>query len=241
IAALSASEAIRRALPHALVTMISEEPHPFYSRPGLAYLLRGDIPEKQLWVRTAQDLQALRLNRLHGKVAQLLCRDHEVVLSDGRRLPYDRLLLATGATAVPPTFPGGGLAGVVKLDSLDDTRHILAQTGRRKTAVVVGGGITALELAEGLAARRMKVHYFLRGPRYWADVRDETESRIIQERLKHEGVTVHTNTQVKQALGKGGRLVGVETQAGATIPCQVLAVAIGVKPRAELAVQAGLL
>src|SRR5262249_23785680 len=240
IAALSASEAIRRALPHALVTMISEEPHPFYSRPGLAYLLRGDIPEKQLWVRTAQDLQALRLNRLHGKVAQLLCRDHEVVLSDGRRLPYDRLLLATGATAVPPTFPGGGLAGVVKLDSLDDTRHILAQTGRGKTAVVVGGGITALELAEGLAARRMKVHYFLRGELYWSDVLDEAESRIVMDRLRHDGVQIHTNTQVKQLHGAHGQLTGVETEAGEIISCQMLAYAIGVRPRVDLAKSAGL-
>src|SRR5207302_3019443 len=130
------------------------------------------------------------------------------------RVTYDRALLATGALAVPPSFHGGDLAGVVKLDGLDDTRHILKLARRGKPAVVVGGGITALELAEGLNAQGMKVHYFLRGTRYWADVLDEAESHIVMERLRHEGIVLHTKTQVKQAIGKTGQLTAVETEAG---------------------------
>lgn len=240
IAGLSAAEVLRRGDAQAAITMISEEAHDFYSRPGLAYLLRGDIPEKLLFVRSRQDLKALNVQRITANVQQLLVQEHEVALAGGKRVGYDRLLLAMGATAVRPTFPGTDLAGVVKLDSLDDARHILKLAGRGKTAVVVGGGITALELAEGLHARRMHVHYFMRSPRYWADVLDETESNIITERLRHEGVIIHPQTQVKQALGKRGQLTGVETQTGEKVPCQILAAAIGVRPRAELARAAGL-
>ena len=60
------------------------------------------------------------------------------------------------------------------------------------------------------------------------------------ERLRHEGIILHTNTQIKQALGSGRQLTGVETQAGETVPCQVLAVAIGVRPRVDLGKSAGL-
>jgi NAD(P)H-nitrite reductase large subunit len=240
IASLSAAEVLRRGDPQAAITMISEEAHDFYSRPGLAYLLRGDIPEKLLFVRNRDDLRALNVRRITAGAQQLLVQRQEVVLTGGKRIRYDRLLLALGATAVRPTFPGGDLAGVVKLDSLDDARQILKRTGRGKTAVVIGGGITALELAEGLLARRMNVHYFMRSPRYWADVLDETESKVILKRLRHEGIVIHPETQIKQALGKRGQLTGVETQAGEIIPCQVLAVAIGVRPRAELARGAGL-
>jgi nitrite reductase (NADH) large subunit len=240
IAGLAAAEALRQRQPAAAVSMISEEAHDFYSRPGLAYLLRGDVPEKQLFVRSRDELRALRLQRINARVEQLRCDDREVVLTDGRRIPYDRLLLATGALANPPPFPGGDLAGVVKLDSLDDARRILGLAGRGKTAVVIGGGITALELAEGLRARGLRVHYFLRGDRYWSDVLDETESRLILERLGREGVMLHSRTQVQQALGVRGQLVGVATQAGANIPCQLLAVAIGVRPRVDLAQRAGL-
>jgi NAD(P)H-nitrite reductase large subunit len=240
IAGLSAAEAVRQHDPRAVIRLVSEEAHPFYSRPGLAYLLRDDLPEKQLFIRTPDDLRALDLQRINGRVQSLSGDQHEVHLADGTRVRYDRLLLATGSLAVPPPFPGGDLAGVVKLDSLDDARHILKRARRGKTAVVVGGGITALEIVEGLLARGMHVHYFLRGQRYWADVLDETESHIVQGRLRHEGAQVHTRTQVKQALGARGTLTGVETLAGATVPCQMLAVAIGVRPRVDLARQAGL-
>jgi NAD(P)H-nitrite reductase large subunit len=240
IAALSAAEALRERLPQAAIAMISEEPHDFYSRPGLAYVLRGDFPEKRLFVRTPKDLRDLNVERITARVDRLQCEQNELVLANGQRVRYACLLLATGALAVPPTFPGHDLVGVVKLDGLDDTRHIIALAKRGKSAVVIGGGITALELVEGLGARGLKVHYFLRGDRYWGDVLDEAESSLVMDRLRHEGVVIHTKTQVAQALGAGGKLTGVKTQAGAHIPCQVLAVAIGVRPRADLARQAGL-
>src|SRR4051812_33701892 len=121
IAGLAAAETLRAQEPAAVVTLVSEEPHDFYSRPGLAYLLRKDFPEKQLFIRTRADLKALNVKRVTARVEQLLCDQHELLLPKGQRLRYDRLLLATGALAVPPTFPGGDLAGVVKLDGLDDT------------------------------------------------------------------------------------------------------------------------
>ncbi|MBM3995331.1 MAG: NAD(P)/FAD-dependent oxidoreductase [Planctomycetes bacterium] len=241
IAGLCAAESTRQIDPQAVIRMVSEEPHEFYSRPGLAYFLRNDFPESQLTIRTPEDVAALNLQRVHGQADKLACDTHEIVLKDGRRVRYDRLLLATGALAVPPPFPGGNLAGVVTLDGLDDCRKIIAMAWSGYPAVVVGGGITALELAEGLNARGMKVEYFLRSTRYWADVLDETESKIVMDRLRHEGITIHTETQVKQAIGSDGRLTGVETQAGKHFPCEVLAVAIGVRPRIELAKQAGLL
>jgi NAD(P)H-nitrite reductase large subunit len=240
IAGLTAAETLRARDPQASITMIGEEAHNFYSRPGLAYLLRGDIPEKQLYIRNHDDLRTLNINRINARVEQLLGNQHELILSTGQRMRYDRVLLALGATAVPPSFPGADLAGVVKLDSLDDARQILKLAGRGRSAVVVGGGITALELVEGLLARRMTVHYFMRSARYWSDVLDETESRIVLERLQHDGVIIHANTLVKQAVGARGKLTSVETQAGEQVSCQMLAVAIGVRPRADLARKAGL-
>jgi NAD(P)H-nitrite reductase large subunit len=240
IAGLAAAEAIRERDPGARITMVSAEAHTFYSRPGLAYLLRGDIPEEQLFVRSRDDVRALKLDRVAARAENVLCREHELLLEDGSRLPYNRLLLATGALAVPPPFPGGELRGVMTLDSLDDTRRIIDQSGRGRTAVVVGGGITALELVEGLCARGTNVHYFLRGTRYMADVLDETESDIVIKRLRAEGVTVHTNTQIKQVTARRNRVASVEMQDGKTLACDVVGVAIGVRPRADLARKAGL-
>jgi nitrite reductase (NADH) large subunit len=105
---------------------------------------------------------------------------------------------------------------------------------------VVGGGITALELVEGLTDLGMKVHYILRGDRYWSNLLNETESRIVEHRLTEEGVKIHFNAQLAEILGKKGTLVGVRLQDGSEIPCTILAVAIGIRPRKELAATCGL-
>lgn len=240
IAGYSAAEAIRERDAAAAISIVSEEPHGLYSRPGLAYLLRGDIPEGQLFSRTPDDVRQLRATHLHARVDHLRPAQHQVMLSTGQTLTYDRVLLATGSVAIQPDFPGANLPGVFKLDNLADARALLKAAGRNKTAIVIGGGITALELVEGLHARGLKVHYFMRGDRFWAGVLDEVESRLVETRLQAEGVIIHRRTQIKQALGKRDKLVAVETQAGETVKCDVLAVAIGVRPRLELAQAAGL-
>ena len=240
IAGISAAEAIRERDAAAAISIVSEEPYGLYSRPGLAYLLRGDIPEKQLAARTPDDVRQLRATLIHSRAEQLRPAQHQVVLANGQTLSYDRLLLATGSIAVPPDFPGANLHSVLKLDDLDDARALLKAARRNKTAIVIGGGITALELVEGLRARGMKVHYFMRGDRFWANVLAESESQLIEDRLRDEGVIIHTRTQIKQAIGQRDKLTAVETQSGETIKCNVLAVAIGVQPRVELAQAAGL-
>jgi len=240
IAGLAAAEAIRARDPQALITMISEEAHAFYSRPGLAYFLRGDIPEAQLQIRRPDDLQRLRLQRVNARVVQLNPASNLLYLSNGETVVYQQLLLATGALAVQPNFPGHELAGIVKLDSLNDTQQIVRLARRSKNAVVIGGGITALELVEGLLSRKVQVHFFLRGTSFWSDILDQNESQIVLERLRHEGVTIHLQTQIKQAIGQQGKLTAVETADGKTVPCDILGVAIGVKPRIEIAIQAGL-
>jgi NAD(P)H-nitrite reductase large subunit len=240
IAGLSAAERIRERDATADITLVGDEPDVFYSRPGIAYLLRGDVPERQLFIRGDDEIRSLRIARVNSRAIRADTEAHVVHLENGRTLAYDRLLVATGAQALPPQFPGADLDGIVKLDSLADCRRIIRSCGWWRAAVVVGGGITALELAEGLRARGMKTHYFLRGNRYWSDVLDETESRIVLDRLRHEGVRVHLETQIARAVGARGKLTAVETQNGPSVPCQILAVAIGVRPRLEFAQESGL-
>jgi NADPH-dependent 2,4-dienoyl-CoA reductase/sulfur reductase-like enzyme len=240
IAGLSACEAVRERDPSGSITMVGEEPHPFYSRPGLAYLLTGSIPEKRLYVRTPAEVAALGIERIHARAAALDTTAHRLALQDGRTIGYDRLLLATGAVSIPSEFDGGELDGVLRLDGLDQARAMMRRARKRAAAVVVGGGSTALEIVEGLHAQGMQVHYFLRGDRYWSKVLDPVESAIVEERLEEEGVRIHRRTEVARAVGENGKLVAVDTLAGERIPCEVLAVAVGIRPRLELAKEAGI-
>ncbi len=239
-AGVSAIEAIRSQDKTSEITQVFDETAGYYSRPGLAYYLTGEIDESSLYPLHKSYFDRLHVRQVCGRVKRIMPGEHWVELNNGKALSYNRLLIATGARAAPAKVPGIDLKGVVKLDCLDDVHSILSHARRRRTAVIVGGGITALELVEGLRVRGLYVHYFLRGERYWSNVLDGTESRIVERRLRDEGVQVHYQTELAEILGKRGHVVGVRTTGGKEIKCDVVGIAIGILPRKELAIQAGL-
>jgi NAD(P)H-nitrite reductase large subunit len=238
-ATIAAAEAIRAADQSAEITIVSDDTG-YYSRPGLAYLLAREVPEARLFPFTPTDFAALRVTRIEAHAQRLDPERHEVLLDDGRPLVYDRLLLATGSRAVPAHAPGADLDGVVKLDDLADARDIIRRSAASKGAVVIGGGITALEIVEGLRAHRVPVVYLMRQDRYWRNVLSATESALVEEELGRSGVQVRSFTEVGRIVGRDGRVVAVEIGDGETISCDLVAVAIGVRPRVDLAREAGL-
>lgn len=255
VAAFAAVEAIRSLDRQGEIILVSADPHGYYSRPGLAYYLSGEIPEQMLYLRRPQEWGAWGVRFLIGQVQRvdLEGRQVEVLPQPAARrsaagkggeprlqLGYDRLLLAVGAQAVPLKVPGADLPQVVKLDNLEEARYLLQLARRSRRAVVIGGGITALELVEGLLAQRVQVHYLLRGDRYWSSVLDEAEARIVESHLRQQGVRLHYHAEVEEILGKQNQVRGVRLTSGEVLPCELVAYAIGVQPRLELARQAGL-
>jgi NAD(P)H-nitrite reductase large subunit len=239
-AGIAAAEQIRSLDTQCDLTLITMDLDGYYSKPGLAYLLNGELPEKQLFPLDRREITALKLNLVFDEVVKIDPLERTIKLQNAGTRPYDRLLLAMGAQAVLPKFEGVELEGVVKLDTLQDARRVLKLARKTRKAVVVGGGITALELAEGLAARGVETHYLLRRGRFWSSVLDEAESALVESRLEHEGIRLHQGMAIQRILGRRGRVWAVETEDGAEIRCQMVAIAIGIRPRIELALQAGL-
>ena len=239
-AGFAAAETIRRHDATGDIRIVGGEDVGFYSRPGLAYLLTGAIPERRLFSRPASAYEDARIRRTVGTAQTIDPRAHRLELADGEVLRYDRLLLAVGARAVRPAIPGIDLEGVVTLDNLDDTRRILRLARRAKRACVVGGGITAIELAEGLTANGVETHYLMRGDRYWGSVLDPHESAVVEERLAEDGIRIHRGVELASVIGRKDRVSAVQTQTGALYECDLLAVAIGTQPRLELAQHIGL-
>jgi NAD(P)H-nitrite reductase large subunit len=249
VAGIAAIEAIRSIHPSSTrggdgggveIDLVGDDPHGFYSRPGLAYYLTGELHDKALYPRTADDYRRMNFRYVKGRVVRIQRELRSLELDNQTHLPYDKLLIAAGAQALPLEVPGAHLEGVLKLDHMQDAKRILKHARRGRTAVVVGGGITALELAEGLRARGMRVHYLLRGDRYWSNVLDEQESNIVEHRLQEEGVTLHYHAGISEVTGKNGRVNGVSLLNGQAIKCDLVAYAIGIRPRVELAQGAGL-
>lgn len=234
VAGFSAIEAIRSIDKTNEILMISDDPHGFYSRPGLAYYLTGELKDRALFPRAKEDYRKLNFNFINARVTRILRSDRALLVDGKSRLTYDKLLLAIGARAQPLETPGANLFGVVKLDHLADAKNIIKLARRGNTAVVVGGGITALELAEGLHARGMHVHYLLRGDRYWSNVLDKRESQVVEARLKQEGIHLHYKAEIQEILGRKGYVAAVKLRDGNMIKCDMVAYAVGIAPCLEL-------
>ncbi len=237
-AGLSAAEIIRRRDADGRITILSNEPHLFYSRPGIAYLVNGQVSAAQLIARTRAFYEEHRFKLRQATVTGIDSDRQAVSLHDGTTagewLGYDVLLLATGSSAVPPPFPGGELDGVLTFDTLDDAHRVISYGRRARSAVVAGGGITAMELAEGLRHQGARTHLLQRGDRIWPRLLDERESALLEQCARHEGIELHYREEIAEILGRRGKVAGVRLTSGRELACQAAGVAIGVRPNLGL-------
>ena len=239
-AGIAAAEAARGVDPQVEIVCVAAEKAGYYSRPGLAYYLSKELSHRALYPFSNQDFNSRGIRLYQNKAVRIDPDTHTILFQDGKKMRYDRALLALGAQAVRPKIDGADLDGVVYLDSMSQTRLMIRKARWARSAVVIGGGITALEIVEGLQARGVKVHFFLRGEDYWSRVLDKTESIIVLNRLKHEGVAIHLNTELDRIVDKRRKVNAVITRDGRRIKTSMVAFAIGVRPRLGLAQASGL-
>lgn len=233
-AGATAAETLRQHDRQAEILVLSAEPLPMYSRPGLAYVILDEVPFKQIQCRTTTWYEEQCIQLQFGRAVRL-GPDHKLELHTGQAIRYDKLLIATGARAVPPPYPGADLSGVLYLDTYAGTQELMRQARRGRRGVVIGGGITALEMAEGLAHQGVETHYFLRRDRLWDRVFNDHESRILEERLRAHGIQVHHHTEISAIRpNRRGQVRGVTLSNGQEFDCDLVGVAIGVQPQLEL-------
>jgi NAD(P)H-nitrite reductase large subunit len=233
-AGMSAAEVIRKRDTRGRITIVTDEPYLFYSRPGIAYYLAGHVPADQLISRRESFYRDHRLDLRFGSISRLDLDAKLAFFDNDEPIAYDVVLLATGASAVRPPFTGGDLDGVLTFDSMDDAKRIIAHGRKAKAAVVVGGGITAMEFAEGLQHRGVRTFLLQRKDRVWPRLFDPRESEIIETAIKRERVKLLFKEEISEILGKKGKVRGVRLKSGKELGCQIVGVAIGVRPNLKI-------
>ncbi len=228
--AIGAIEAIRKVDATLPITVISEEPYPVYSRPLISYLLSGEIKENQIFYRSKNFYEKQHIKtRLGRPVTRVDFEKRKVELKDGEKIPYDRLLIAMGGVPFIPKIEGGHLSGVYTFTKLDDAKKLLSILPNVQRAVVVGGGLIGLKVAEALKKRGVEVYVVELANHILNLTLDETASLLLEKALEKEGIHLMTSTTVERIIGDR-KVESVQLSNGKTINVQSVILAIGVVP-----------
>jgi 3-phenylpropionate/trans-cinnamate dioxygenase ferredoxin reductase subunit len=231
-AGTKAVESLRQRGYDGSLTLVTADPHPPYARPPLSKVyLRGELELEKFFLALPEELDL----RLSTTVAQV--GDREVVLESGERLPFDRLLLATGSE--PRRLPGAELTGIHYLRNVEDSDAIRAdgQAGRR--AVVIGAGFIGSEVAASLRQLGLDVTLVEGGRLPLEHVFGPEIGAFYRDLHVAEGVEVLTSARLEGFDGDGS-VQAARLEDGRTLEADLVVVGIGVSPRTELAEAAGL-
>jgi 3-phenylpropionate/trans-cinnamate dioxygenase ferredoxin reductase subunit len=231
----SAAIALRKYSVDARITLIGDESEAPYERPPLSKgYLRGEQPFEKLLFRPPEFYARQSIDTLFGSHARRIDPTQRVVHLDGdRRVPFDRLLIATGVRNRRPPIPGIDLQGVHQLRTVGDATRLRAEMQPGRKAVVVGMGFIGCEVAASLRHHQVEVVSIEPGPTPLTRVLGETIGGMLA--TLHASYGVHTifNDTV-EAFEGNGRVARVSTKAGLRIPCDFAVVAVGVEPVVDL-------
>jgi len=240
IAGVSAAEAARLAAPAAEVTLIAAEPDWPYYRLNLTRLLAGEIEADALPLHPAAWYAQQRIRPLTGVTVSALRLDRRAVeLASGETISFDRLILATGADAFLPPWPGNARAGVQVLRTLADVRRVLDLLRPGLRCVCIGGGILGLEAAGALARRGAQVDLLASSDWLMPRQLSRAGGEVLARHVCGLGIRVHLAVTVREIAG-AERAIGVMLADGATLPADLVLVTAGIRPRTALAAAAGL-
>jgi len=244
-AGVDAASAARKTDRTAEITLITDEKYAGYSRCGLPFVIGGHIPSfSNLIVFPPSYFQMMKLNlKTETKVTKIDTGKKTVVTLDkngnAEELPYDSLIIATGASAFTPPIKGREKQGILPLRTIEDGQRIdQAIREGAKRAVVMGAGLIGLETAVALQERGLQVTVVEMLPQVLPAMLDADMAKIVQEMLEQKGIRILTNKPVEEFLG-AEKVTGI-VAGGEQINADLFVSAFGVRANTQLAVDAGI-
>lgn len=231
IAGSTAARFIRKQSDHQ-ITMISDETDYFFSRTALMYVFMGHMRYQDIKPYEDWFWDKNRIGLMRATVSSIDTGQKQVYF-EGERPPlgYDKLILATGSRPKRVKWPGEDARGVQSLISWQDLELMEKQSARTKKAVVVGGGLIGIEMAEMLLTRGIHVTMLVREAGYFRNVLPAEEAEMLSRHIREHHVDLRLETELASIQkNDSGRVQSVKTRSGETISCQFVGITIGVVP-----------
>jgi len=230
ISGITAARHIRKQSDDA-ITVISGESAHFFSRTALMYIYMGHMRyqdtkpyEDHFWAKNRIDL-------VEGRVQHVDVETKRLLLEDERAVPFDVLIIATGSVTNKFGWPGQDLPGVQGLYSLQDLELMEQNTKGISRAVIVGGGLIGVEMAEMLLSRKIAVTFLVREEWFWSGVLPREEAEMIGRHLRTHGVDLRLGSELDSILpDANGHVRAIRTKSGEEIDCQFVGLTAGVSP-----------
>ena len=242
ISGVTAARFIRKLSDHEII-VISKETDYFFSRTALMYLYMGHMRFEDVQPYQPTFWQKNRIQLVRAEVTDIdfdrkflqLNPDFkpaDTALPKGPdHLSYDRLILALGSSPNKFGWPGQDLERVQGLYTFQDVISMESHSDNIQHAVIVGGGLIGIEMAEMFHSRHIPVSILVREDNYWDMVLPREESLMVGRHIKKHGIDLRLKTELKEILGNNrGQAKGVLTNHGETIPCQFVGLTAGVHP-----------
>ncbi|WP_276496374.1 NAD(P)/FAD-dependent oxidoreductase [Pontibacter litorisediminis] len=235
ISGVTCARHIRKRDSEAHITIISGETKHFFSRTALMYIYMGQLKYEHTKPYEDWFWEKNRLNLVHDWVTSIDFGKKELQLQQLEPLPYDILILALGSKPNRFGWPGQELQGVQGLYTYQDLEKMNESTASCQRAVVVGGGLIGIEMAEMLLSRNIPVTFLVREEAFWRSILPKEESELVMRHMREHDIDLRLQTELKEIIDDStGRVKAVVTTAGEEIPCQFVGLAIGVHPNVEL-------
>ncbi|MGH1578607.1 nitrite reductase large subunit NirB [Planktotalea sp.] len=222
------------------VTLFNAEPRGNYDRIMLSPVLSGDKTYEDIVIHTSDWYEENGVTcRFGEKIVSVDRAAKTVIAENGDVLSYDKLLFGTGSNPFIIPLPGHDLEGVIAYRDLEDTERMMS-LGADNKAVVIGGGLLGLEAAAGMAARGVDVTVIHIMGHLMERQLDEAAGYLLRKALIDKGITVKCSANSKEILGENGKVKALLLDDGTELPCDLLVMAVGIRPNIQLAQDSGL-
>ncbi len=235
VAGVTAALRVRERHPDWRITLISGESTYHWSRPALMYVFMGHMRYEDTKPFEDSFWGEKRLSLVRAWVTGIDTSAKTLQLHRGAPITWDKLLIATGSKPNKFGWPGQDLRGVQGLWGLNDLKQLIDNVAACRRAVIVGGGLIGIELAEMLHSRGIHVTFLVRESSYWSGILPDGESAMLNRVIRAEGIDLRLETELESIEDDGsGRVGAVTTKAGERIECQVVGLTAGVSPNLDV-------